>query len=138
MKTRGLGRIWLSVLCVMFAILSSRAASASAFSGGPIPQAGPAPGEAFTNLANGLFVASVTDLYLPGPLPIAVVRTYRSRDVDSNLDWIFGAFGKGTQINYDLFLYSESQAAGNGFKNVDLIMPDGGRLFCALELLLQE
>jgi YD repeat-containing protein len=75
-------------------------------------------------LAEGLFVYSYTDLTVPGPMPIVMRRTYRQSDTTSR------AFGPGWNFDYGIFLYSESQAAGQGFRNVDVIMPDGARVFC--------
>jgi YD repeat-containing protein len=70
-------------------------------------------------LANGLFVMSKTDLYLPDALmPISFTRTYRPRDTFSR------AFGIGASHNYDLFVAGDLNPA----TFVDLIMPDGERV----------
>ena len=95
-----------------------------------VPKIGPEPGEAFTDLAQGLLRVSVTDLYLPGPLPIVLTRTYRSDCINSSGTWIGYAFGKGMNTAYNMFLWSQSVQKSNGFRNVSLIMADGGQLFC--------
>jgi RHS repeat-associated protein len=70
-------------------------------------------------MANGLFVMSKTDLYLPDALmPISFTRTYRPRDTFSR------AFGIGASHNYDLFVAGNVNPA----TFVDLIMPDGERV----------
>lgn len=57
----------------------------------------PAPGEAYTAQAAGLFEYSKTDLTIAAPLPIQIVRTYRSYDKGTSI--IKGAFGVGTTLN---------------------------------------
>ena len=75
-------------------------------------------------LAQGLFVYSHTDLTVPGPMPIVLRRTYRQNDSTSRM------FGPGWNFDYGMYLYSPSQAAGQGFQNVEVVMPDGANLFC--------
>ena len=93
------------------------------------PASGQAPGEKFTDLPLGLYGYSSEDLYLPGPLmPINVIRVYRSQDLSTNGSLFIGAFGVGTELNYNLWLYSPSEVAGQGYSSVDLILPNGGRV----------
>lgn len=65
---------------------------------------GPSAGEP-VDLATGLFVLQKTDLVLPGRLPLAFTRTYRT--LDSSL----GPFGPGTSHSYDTFVQSLSADA---------------------------
>ena len=83
---------------------------------------GPAIGEQFTELASGIFTYSKTDLSLPGPIPINITRVYRSEDETSSA-WNNRAFGIGTRLNYDIFVYS----SGN---NEYVSMPDSSSLTC--------
>ncbi len=93
------------------------------------PASGQAPGEKFTDLPLGLYGYSSEDLYLHGPLmPINVIRVYRSQDLSTNGSLFIGAFGVGTELNYNLWLYSPSEVAGQGYTSVDLILPNGGRV----------
>jgi RHS repeat-associated protein len=93
------------------------------------PASGQAPGEKFTDLPLGLYGYSAADLYLPGPLmPINVIRVYRSQDLSTNGSLFIGAFGVGTELNYNLWLYSPSEVAGQGYTSVDVILPNGGRV----------
>ena len=82
---------------------------------------GPAIGEQFTELSSGIFTYSKTDLSLPGPMPINVTRVYRSTDQTSG--WNNRAFGLGTRLNYDIFVYYL-----NGSAYVS--MPDSSTLDC--------
>jgi RHS repeat-associated protein len=70
------------------------------------------------DLSTGLFVLSKTDLALSDVIPIALKRTYRSRETISR------AFGIGASHPYDIFL------VGNSFPYTwqDLVLADGGRL----------
>jgi RHS repeat-associated protein len=68
-------------------------------------------------LATGLFTLEQTDLDIPDTLPVAVTRTYRSRDQEIR------AFGPGTTHPYAMFLYSEHQ-----YSEADLVLPDGAKL----------
>jgi hypothetical protein len=89
---------------------------------------GPAPGEQFTELSSGVFTYSKTDMSSPGPMPINVTRVYRSSDkVGTN--WNARAFGLGTSLSYDMFLYSMSQASGQ-YTDAEVVMPDGGMIKC--------
>src|SRR5271166_133814 len=83
---------------------------------------GPAIGEEFTELSAGVFTYSKTDLSLPGPMPINVTRVYRSEDQTSG-SWNNRAFGIGTRLNYDIFLYTSGS-------NEYVSMPDSSYLTC--------
>ncbi len=91
---------------------------------------GPAPGEQFTELSSGVFTYSKTDLSLPGPMPINVTRVYRSSDKVAGSGWNARAFGLGTSLNYDLFLYSFSEAQNGTYTDANLVLPDGGMVRC--------
>jgi RHS repeat-associated protein len=69
------------------------------------------------DLASGLFVYRETDLYEPGPMPIALTRTYRQGDTNTY------AFGKGTTLPWDLRLWSQTN-----YTALDLIFPDGATI----------
>jgi RHS repeat-associated protein len=69
------------------------------------------------DLSTGLMVLDRTDLSLPGTLPVDMTRTYRNEDPNSR------AFGLGTNFGYGMFLWSANQ-----YQEVDLILPDGGRV----------
>jgi RHS repeat-associated protein len=69
------------------------------------------------DLGTGLFVYEKTDLIEPGPLPIALTRTYRQADANSY------AFGLGATLPFDLRLWSV-----NNYQETDLVLPDGGRV----------
>jgi len=69
------------------------------------------------DLSSGLFVMNKIDLALPGPLPIALTRTYRQRDPVSR------PFGIGATHPYDMHLWSANQ-----YQEADLILPDGARI----------
>jgi RHS repeat-associated protein len=69
------------------------------------------------NLTTGLFTLDETDVILSDVLPIALTRTYRTRDVDVR------PFGVGTTHPYAMFLWSAHQ-----YTEADLILPDGGRI----------
>jgi RHS repeat-associated protein len=69
------------------------------------------------NLTTGLFELEQTDLSMPDVLPIALTRTYRTRDLDVR------PFGIGTTHPYAIFLWSALQ-----YQEADLILPDGGRI----------
>jgi RHS repeat-associated protein len=70
------------------------------------------------DLGTGLFVLEKTDLFLPDVLPIALTRTYRSKDPDGSRP-----FGIGTTHPYEMFLFSARE-----YQEADLILPDGGRV----------
>lgn len=66
---------------------------------------------------SGLFIESNTDLSVTDTLPLTVARTYRPNDNNNR------SFGVGATHNYSVFLWSASQ-----YSQVDLILPDGGRV----------
>jgi RHS repeat-associated protein len=93
---------------------------------GPAPPADGAPpgdcpscanGGDPVNLTTGLFSLDQTDLALPDTLPIAVTRTYRSRDLEVR------PFGPGTTYPYAMFLWSAHQ-----YTEADLVLPDGAKI----------
>jgi RHS repeat-associated protein len=106
------------------------AAAVGGFSGGSFCSAGPAPGEGLTDLSAGVLRVSQTDFYLPGPLPIVLTRVYRTRCLDDNSNWLSFDYGMGMEANYNLRLISISNRLGNGYRNVQVVMPDGGQLWC--------
>ncbi len=69
------------------------------------------------NLGTGLFVHKKIDLSIADILPLTLTRTYRPRDTASR------PFGIGATHSYHMFLWSAEQ-----YKEVDLILPDGGRV----------
>jgi RHS repeat-associated protein len=92
---------------------------------GPSPPAdGPPPGDCCgtggdpVNLATGLFTLEQTDLSLPDTVPIAMTRTYRSRDPEVR------PFGPGTTHPYAMFLYD----SGGAYQQADLVLPDGAKI----------
>jgi YD repeat-containing protein len=131
------------VVCVLINVLRVPASQAQLIGcsqpTGPSPSSciaatpGPMPGEQFTDISSGIFTYSKTDMSLPGPMPINVTRVYRSGDQFSG-NWLSRAFGVGTSLNYDMFLYSHSEASGSGqFNDTEVVMPDGGQITCARE-----
>jgi RHS repeat-associated protein len=101
-----------------------------AFTGAMINGAGTPPAEAPppgncacatgadpVDLTTGLFTLEETDLSLPDVLPIAVTRSYRTRDLQSR------PFGVGTTHPYAMFLWSAQE-----YQQADLILPDGARI----------
>jgi RHS repeat-associated protein len=69
------------------------------------------------DLSTGLLIVENTDLYLPDVMPVSLTRTYRPADSAVR------AFGIGANHSYGIFLWSAQQ-----YQQVDLILPDGGRL----------
>jgi len=65
----------------------------------------------------GLITNQVTDLYLPGSMPLSLTRAYRQGDTSSR------AFGLATNFTYGMFLWSAQQ-----YQQADLILPDGARV----------
>jgi hypothetical protein len=98
--------------------------------GGTPPQIAPAIGEKFTAVSSGLFTYSRTDLTLAAPMPINVSRVYRSEDRDASGAFIERAFGLGTRLSYNIFLYSQSETSSGTYTDAQVIMPDGARLVC--------
>jgi RHS repeat-associated protein len=90
--------------------------------GGDPPPDGPEPGGNDeggdpVDLSTGLFVLKKTDLVIPDTMPIVLRRFYRPGDPISR------AFGIGSNHPYELSLWSE-----NNYQELDLILPDGGRV----------
>ena len=87
------------------------------------PDAGPKPGDCCSNdgdpvnLATGIFTYSMTDLVVPDVIPLAVTRTYNSRDPEPR------PFGTGMTHAYTIFQFSELY-----WEEADLILPDGGKI----------
>jgi RHS repeat-associated protein len=84
------------------------------------PKAGNGPGNQCcdpVDTGTGLFVQTNTDLVVADTLPIRLRRTYRPEDNASR------AFGIGATHQYEMFLWSI-----NNYQEVDLILPDGGRI----------
>lgn len=69
------------------------------------------------DVGTGIFVMEKTDLFLPDVLPIALTRTYRPNDPTSR------PFGRGSTHPYAMRLWS-----AQNYQEVDLILPDGGRV----------
>ncbi len=93
-------------------------------SNGDPPDRGPKPGNGPSDkdgepvdLGTGLFVYNKTDLAVFDLIPITLRRTYRPEDDASR------AFGIGTSHPYEMFLWSN-----NNYQELDLILPDGGRV----------
>ncbi|HEY6420721.1 MAG TPA: DUF6531 domain-containing protein, partial [Candidatus Binataceae bacterium] len=106
--------------------------SGCAVTGGVTPASiNPAPGESLTAMGAGLFEYSKTDLTIVAPIPINVTRTYRSYDKDVNNNIVYGAFGIGTTLNYDIYLYSATEVANGQFNSASVVMPDGAQIACA-------
>ena len=87
------------------------------------PPAGPTPGDDCgkcadpVSLTTGIFTFDETDLYLPDVLPIALTRSYNSRDPEVR------PFGRGMTHPFAIFQHSELQ-----FEEADLYLPDGGKI----------
>ncbi|HET9261881.1 MAG TPA: DUF6531 domain-containing protein [Vicinamibacterales bacterium] len=92
-------------------------------SGASPPADGPPPGDCCgndgdpVNLATGLFTLEQTDVVLPDVLPIAITRSYRSRDPEIR------RFGRGTTHPYEMFLWPAEE-----FEQADLVLPDGATI----------
>jgi RHS repeat-associated protein len=65
----------------------------------------------------GLFLFERTDLFVRDVIPISLTRTYRPNDTTVR------PFGIGTMHAYQMQLYAPNQ-----YQEVDLILPDGGRV----------
>jgi RHS repeat-associated protein len=70
--------------------------------------------------ATGLFLHTETDIAIRDTIPITVTRTYRQNDPTSR------SFGIGTNLSYNMSLYTDSTA--NIPPEVDLILSDGSRV----------
>lgn len=69
------------------------------------------------DLGTGLFVQTHTDLRLKDVQPLALTRAYRPGDYNKR------SFGIGMTLSYELSLWSANQ-----YQEVDLVLPDGGRV----------
>ena len=65
--------------------------------------------------SSGVLTLEKTDLVLPGVLPIAIVRSYRTEAQG------VGSFGLGGEVNHNLYL------SGIGTAALSLLMPNGNR-----------
>lgn len=72
------------------------------------------------SLSTGQFTHSERDLFLPDVISIDLVRHYRTLDPNVR------AFGIGMSHVYDISLWSST-----GYADVNLILPDGGRIYFA-------
>jgi RHS repeat-associated protein len=92
---------------------------------GPTSQAGnEVPGADPVDLATGIFTLRKTDLVLPGRIPVAITRSYRSGDTFPS------AFGVGTRMSYDEFLQQPSSTVityvyGAGARTTFIQQADG-------------
>jgi len=87
------------------------------------PAEGPQPCNECTagdpvDLGTGLFVMTKTDLALPDLIPIAITRTYRTRDFQSR------AFGVGSSVPYDMFIVGDRFP----YTYADVVQADGSRI----------
>ena len=65
----------------------------------------------YCDVASGLFSFSQVDMALPGPMPIVLRRIYRTEAYDKNGHAVAYPFGPGTNFDYNMFLWSESEDA---------------------------
>jgi hypothetical protein len=77
----------------------------------------------YCDVANALFSDSQVDMTLAGPMPIVLRRIYRSEALDNNSNAVVYPFGPGTNFDYNMYLWSESDDANGTLTNVDLILP---------------
>jgi len=68
MRPKILRIVCVGLLAIAFAFAFARPAGASVIIGGTPPATGPAPGEQDTALSAGLYMFSVSDFVLAGPL----------------------------------------------------------------------
>lgn len=101
------------------------------FGNEPIPAQTLPSGEPYAAISRGKYEFSTTDLYLPGPMPLELARTYRSEYTGGSGAWLVMPFGIGMNFNYGLWLSSESLQAGQGYRDIDLVYPDGQLVYCA-------
>jgi RHS repeat-associated protein len=100
------------------------------FGNEPIPDQTLPSGEPYAAISRGKYEFSTTDLSLPGPMPLQLTRTYRSEDTGGGGSWQIMPFGIGMNFNYDLWLSSESIQAGQGYRDIDFVYPDGQLVYC--------
>jgi YD repeat-containing protein len=124
------GVVAATLTTVAFLLAFSPSGEAYIVTGGVPPQFGPAPGEGNTQYSSGVFEYSKVDLTIPAPMPIKIVRTYRSEDKNPQGQFNNRGFGLGTTINYDIYLYSSAEVnnQANPYSTIDLITADGGRI----------
>ena len=127
MKARGFSG--LLVAFVLLATISPGVAAAYVIIGGTPPISAPAPGEKYTDLAQGIFELANTDFNIAGPIPIVMTRVYRSKDWDGQ-NFFVRPFGVGYNLNYNMYLYSRSEAGGIGYTDAEIVLPDGGQVVC--------
>jgi YD repeat-containing protein len=137
-------RILVLALALGWLVAWSNSASANYVNGTITPPAtGPTPDEtclpmgssiglrwSYCDVAAALFSFSTVDMTVAGPMPIVLQRVYRSEALDSNGQAVLYPFGDGMNLNYNIMLWSESEAAGHGLTSVDVVLPDGGRVYC--------
>ena len=87
----------------------------------------------YCDVASGLFSFNQVDMAVAGPMPIVLRRVYRSEAVDTSGKAVLEPFGNGMNFDYNVFLWSESEAANRTLNNADLILPNGARVFCACQ-----
>jgi RHS repeat-associated protein len=121
--------VFLLVASALLGIISPSVAAAYVIIGGTPPSIAPAPGEQYTDLGQGLFEYAKTDFKIAGPIPIVMTRVYRSKDW-INQNFIVRPFGVGFNLNYNMYLYSQSEAAGTGYTDAEIVLPDGGQVVC--------
>ena len=125
-------------------LVCSGQASANYINGTTVPPAtGPTPDEtclpmgtatglrwSYCDVASALFSFSRVDMALAGPMPIVLRRIYRSEAVDKNGNAVKDPFGNGMNLDYNMFLWSESEDANGTLTSVDVILANGARIFC--------
>jgi RHS repeat-associated protein len=121
---------FLLVAYTLVALTSPGVAAAYVIIGGMPANGSPAPGEQYTDLGHGLYEYSHTDFNIAGPIPITMTRVYRSKDWDSNKNFLVRPFGVGFNLNYNMYLYSNSEKAGTGYTDAEIVLPDGGQMVC--------
>ena len=127
LKTKAISNLLVSSFLVL---IWASVAAASVIIGGTPPNGAPAPGELYTDLGKGMFEYSHTDFNIAGPIPIVMTRVYRSKDWDSNKNFLVRPFGVGFNLNYNMYLYSNSENAGTGYTDAEIVLPDGGQVVC--------
>jgi RHS repeat-associated protein len=91
---------------------------------GTTPEKGPPQGDECNtdgdpvDCSTGLFIHTMTDLFLPDVLPIALARTYRNEDSRSR------PFGIGATHNFEIYNIGDTIP----WTFQELILPDGGRI----------
>ena len=127
MKIKGIASLLVSSFLVL---MWTNIAGAFVIIGGTPPATAPAPGEKYTDLGQGIFEFARTDFDIAGPIPIVMTRVYRSEDKNSSGTFVVRPFGVGYNLNYNMYLYSNSEAAGIGYTDAEIVLPDGGQVVC--------